>query len=177
MLLILVGLYSSYWHFIWRSVMQEITAFVSAQRAEMGHVCGRYFLAKQPEVMAKLEAELDAAGLLVTAQSPRPRAFTFADISKLRYLECVIKVAHKFASCLAWNCWQPVSDLHLNRAFAGSCAQDFGLRSLVWLWQSIDLHVTASVSLSCAHSGRRMKGLYSQQPRRQDRCLQSISCL
>ena len=42
--------------------------------------------------MARLEAELDAAGLLVTAERPQPRAFTFADISKLRYLDCVIKV-------------------------------------------------------------------------------------
>ena len=42
--------------------------------------------------MAKLEAELDAAGLLVTPERPQARAFTFADISKLRYLDCVIKV-------------------------------------------------------------------------------------
>lgn len=42
--------------------------------------------------MAKLEAELDAAGLLVTAERREPRAFTFADISKLRYLDCIIKV-------------------------------------------------------------------------------------
>ena len=42
--------------------------------------------------MAKLEAELDAAGLLVTTEHPQPRAFDFADISKLRYLDCVIKV-------------------------------------------------------------------------------------
>ncbi len=42
--------------------------------------------------MAKLEAELDAAGLLVTPERPQPRSFTFADISKLHYLDCVIKV-------------------------------------------------------------------------------------
>jgi len=42
--------------------------------------------------MAKLEAELDAAGLLVTTERSQPRAFNFADISKLRYLDCVIKV-------------------------------------------------------------------------------------
>jgi len=49
-------------------------------------------LAQHPEAMAKLEAELDAAGLLVTTERPQPRAFNFADISKLRYLDCVIKV-------------------------------------------------------------------------------------
>ena len=52
----------------------------------------RYFLAKNPKSMAKLEAELDAAGLLVTDGCPRPRAFTYSDISKLRFLDCVIRV-------------------------------------------------------------------------------------
>jgi hypothetical protein len=42
--------------------------------------------------MAKLEAELDAAGLLKTPQNPTPRQFTHADIGKLRYLDCCIKV-------------------------------------------------------------------------------------
>ena len=49
--------------------------------------------------MARLVAELDTAGLLVTGQRPRPRAFTYADISRLRFLDCVIRVrpstAHK----------------------------------------------------------------------------------
>ena len=49
-------------------------------------------LAQHPEAMAKLEAELDAAGLLVTTERPQPRPFDFADISKLHYLDCVIKV-------------------------------------------------------------------------------------
>lgn len=52
----------------------------------------RYFLAKNPKSMARLVAELDAAGLLVTDQRLRPRAFTYADISKLRFLDCVIRV-------------------------------------------------------------------------------------
>ena len=38
-----------------------------------------------------MEAELDGAGLLVTAERPQPRSFTYADIGKLHYLECVIK--------------------------------------------------------------------------------------
>lgn len=54
----------------------------------------RYFLAKNPEAMAKLEAELAEAGLLVTPANPTPRAFTFADIGKLHYLDRVIKVQH-----------------------------------------------------------------------------------
>lgn len=51
-----------------------------------------YLLAKHPAVQAKLEAELDAAGLLATPARPHPRAFTFADISRLRYLDAVLKV-------------------------------------------------------------------------------------
>lgn len=42
--------------------------------------------------MAKVEAELDAAGLLKTADNPTPREFTYADIGKLHYLDCCIKV-------------------------------------------------------------------------------------
>ena len=42
--------------------------------------------------MAKVEAELDAAGLLKTAANPAPRPFTYADIGKLHYLDCCIKV-------------------------------------------------------------------------------------
>ena len=50
-----------------------------------------YLLAKHPAAMAKLEAELDAAGLLVTPARPHPRPFTFPDISKLPYLDAVLK--------------------------------------------------------------------------------------
>ena len=50
-----------------------------------------YLLAKHPAAMAKLERELDDAGLLVTPARPRPRPFTFYDISKLPYLDAVLK--------------------------------------------------------------------------------------
>ena len=63
----------------------------SLQVSKLMGAC-RYFLAKNPLSMARLVAELDAAGLLVTDQCPRPRAFTYADISKLRFLDCVIRV-------------------------------------------------------------------------------------
>ena len=53
----------------------------------------RYFLAKHPAAMKKLAEELDAAGLLKTPQNPDPRQFAYADIGKLRYLDCCIKVS------------------------------------------------------------------------------------
>jgi hypothetical protein len=54
-----------------------------------------------PKAMAKLEAELDEAGLLKTEANPRPREMTYADISKLHYLDCVIKVSCPPARCPA----------------------------------------------------------------------------
>ena len=50
-----------------------------------------FLLGKHPEAMARLETELDAAGLLVTEQRPAPRAFTYADISKLPWLDACVK--------------------------------------------------------------------------------------
>lgn len=51
-----------------------------------------FLLGKHPEAMARLETELDAAGLLVTPQRPQPRALTYADISKLPWLDACVKV-------------------------------------------------------------------------------------
>ena len=50
-----------------------------------------FLLGKHPEAMARLETELDAAGLLVTEQRPAPRTFTYADISKLPWLDACVK--------------------------------------------------------------------------------------
>ena len=52
----------------------------------------RWFLATNPAALAKLEEELNANGLLKTAQNPGPRPFTHADIGKLHWLDCCIKV-------------------------------------------------------------------------------------
>ena len=151
-LLILLVLYSRHWHCIWRYViMLEDPEFSSTQQVDKGHVGGRYFLAKHPQAMAKLEAELDAAGLLVTAQRPRPRAITFADISKLRYLDCVVKVACKSAPVLLGGTgdlshrfvaeWSICGKLYMRCR-----AEVFSL----WPWQSTGPHVRAASSLSCA---------------------------
>lgn len=51
-----------------------------------------YLLVKHPSDLARLERELDEAGLLVTAANPRPRPFTYADIGKLRWLDCCMRV-------------------------------------------------------------------------------------
>ena len=44
-------------------------------------------------LQAKLEAELDAAGLLVTPERPKPRALQYADLSKLTFLCTCLKEA------------------------------------------------------------------------------------
>ncbi len=52
----------------------------------------RYLIQQHPAVEAKLAAELDEAGLLVTAQRPLPRAMEYADLGRLTYLNWVCKV-------------------------------------------------------------------------------------
>ena len=52
----------------------------------------RYMLTQNPEVEAKVVAELDSLELLVTPDRPNPRKVTYADLSKLEYLQAVIKV-------------------------------------------------------------------------------------
>ena len=54
--------------------------------------CPRYLIWKHPEVEAKLVAELDQAGLLVTRERPHPRPMEYADLSGLTYLSWVCKV-------------------------------------------------------------------------------------
>lgn len=49
-------------------------------------------MSQHPEVEAKVETELDDLGLLATLERPNPRSVEYADLSKLTYLSCVIKV-------------------------------------------------------------------------------------
>ena len=51
----------------------------------------RYLIQQHPEVEAKLVAELDKAGLLLTPQRLTPRAMEYADLAHLTYLSWVCK--------------------------------------------------------------------------------------
>ncbi len=53
---------------------------------------GRYALSQHPEVEARVVQELDALGLLVTPDRHHTRKPEYADIARLTYLKCVIKV-------------------------------------------------------------------------------------
>lgn len=53
---------------------------------------GRYMLSQHPEVERRVAEELDALGLLAKPGRPRPRPAEFADIARLTYLKCIIKV-------------------------------------------------------------------------------------
>jgi len=64
----------------------------ATQRGATAPRRGRYMISQHPAVAARLAAELDAAGLLVTPKRPRPRALQFADLATLAYLQAVIKV-------------------------------------------------------------------------------------
>lgn len=54
--------------------------------------CCRYLISQHPEVERKILAELEGLELLKTPQNPRPREMAYADLSKLTYLNAVIKV-------------------------------------------------------------------------------------
>lgn len=69
-----------------------LTDFLKASNKHV-YVLGvrRYLISQHPEAEAKIVAELDAAGLLVTAERPHPRSFAFEDLSALPYLSACIK--------------------------------------------------------------------------------------
>ena len=52
-----------------------------------------YQVSQHPEVEAKICAELEEHGLLVTPSRPHPRKVTYEDLGKLSYLDMVIKVS------------------------------------------------------------------------------------
>ena len=60
----------------------------------------RYLISQYPEVESKILAELEGLELLKTAQNPKPREMTYADLSKLTYLNAAIKVYHLSYACL-----------------------------------------------------------------------------
>ena len=64
-----------------------------------------WFLCQNPGALAKLEAELDAAGLMKGVSNPSPRQFTFNDIGHLKWLDACIK-ASSDSSWLASDCAQ-----------------------------------------------------------------------
>jgi len=51
-----------------------------------------YTICQHPAVEAKVAAELDALGLLATPDRPQPRCMEHADLARLTYLQCIIKV-------------------------------------------------------------------------------------
>ncbi len=74
----------------------------------------RYLISQHPEVEKKILAELEELQLLKTAQNPKAREMTYADLSKLTYLNAVIKVLQLLpcmavkivVSCLSVFSWQ-----------------------------------------------------------------------
>lgn len=54
-----------------------------------------YDISQHPEVEHKVVEELDQLGLLATSERPTPRSLELADLSRLTYLNCVIKVCTK----------------------------------------------------------------------------------
>lgn len=70
---------------------QSFTLLPEVNVCLCGSFCS-YLISQHPEVDAKLAAELDKAGLLVTSERPMPRAMEYADLTRLTYLGWVCKV-------------------------------------------------------------------------------------
>ena len=79
-----------YHHFAWAEHLSQRLK-IPLEVMSCDTVC-RYLISQHPEVDAKLAAELDEAGLLVTPQRPAPRAMEYADLARLTYLGWVCKV-------------------------------------------------------------------------------------
>ncbi|KAK9834011.1 hypothetical protein WJX81_002816 [Elliptochloris bilobata] len=102
-------------------LQSELLTFFLAGSETTGHTIAwtMFLLGKHPEAMARLEAELDAAGLLVTPERPQPRTFTYADISKLPWLDACVKESMRL---------QPVAHAGLRRVATRDVAFSSGLR-------------------------------------------------
>ena len=54
----------------------------------------RYCVSQNPHIEAKIVEELDRLGLLATESRPQPRELQYEDLSKLTYINLVIKACH-----------------------------------------------------------------------------------
>ena len=63
-----------------------------------------FLVSQHPEVEAKIAAELDQVGLLATAARPQPRALQYEDLSRLPYLNMVIKARRSPLPCPVRRC-------------------------------------------------------------------------
>lgn len=85
---------------------------------------GRYHLTQHPEVMQKVERELDEAGLLATASRPSPRRLEYSDLSRLTYLSWVLKVCLPLPSHIRTASCSANGDLNVCSALSpDSCQQ------------------------------------------------------
>ena len=66
-------------------------------------------ISQQPEVEAKVVAELDDLGLLATSDRPDPRPMEHADLQELKYTLQAIKVTTYATRCLISSKLLPVA--------------------------------------------------------------------
>ena len=75
---------------VFKDMMQETGSLVD--------VSCRYVLSQHPEAERNVLQELDNLQLLATPERPCPRSLTSADLNRLQYLSCVVKVSGPFLS-------------------------------------------------------------------------------
>jgi hypothetical protein len=105
-------------------------------------------IASHPEVQAKIAAELDSMGLLVTPERPVPRDMVLEDLRQLPYL----------TACVKEGAWQAAAARHWP-AGVQQCHRE----SHMHLWQQPNTHATGSKD---DHAGRAspLSFLHNLQP-------------
>ena len=86
-------------------------------------------MSQNPSIEAKIAEELDSLGLLAKPGSPQPRALQYDDLSKLTYLNMVIKariipVQRAVCVVITDNLLNPLSNI------AMSCSASDAMRAL-----------------------------------------------
>ncbi|CAL8464901.1 g4436 [Coccomyxa elongata] len=95
----------------------ELSIFFMAGMETTAHAItwALYLISQHPEVEARLAAELDEAGLLVTPERPQPRDLTHADLSRLTYLNCVLKESQRMYSVAPLVLRKALADVQIGR--------------------------------------------------------------
>ncbi|KAK9914782.1 hypothetical protein WJX75_000489 [Coccomyxa subellipsoidea] len=96
-------------------LLPEIATFFFAGEDTTSHTGAftLYCVSQNPEVDAKIVEELARHGLLATADAPRPRSLQYEDLSKLTYLNLVIKEAMRMYPVAGGTVRNPKKDVLL----------------------------------------------------------------
>ncbi|CAK0779841.1 hypothetical protein CVIRNUC_004867 [Coccomyxa viridis] len=96
-------------------LLPEVATFFFAGEDTTSHTASwtLYCVSQNPSIEAKIVEELDSLGLLAKPGSPQPRALQYDDLSKLTYLNMVIKEAERMYPVAGGTVRAPKKDVML----------------------------------------------------------------